>query len=255
MDCTYIKEIGDLKLKTGIGRFKNRCFIFIIICLMAFSACKLNPKMIGTQVTPDIQTQPAVSPFGNLPIPAEGSLWTDSAGMLVTDSKARRVGDTIIVDIIENTSSSLDANTKASRTTSMGVDITDFMGVKRSIISRNPQFDLNGKLIGSSYSNTLDGKGSNDRSGQVTASIAARVTEVYPNGNIHLYGKREMKVNDETQYILVSGVIRPEDIDSSNRIKSTFLADSRIEYSGRGVLADKQKAGWASRVIDNLWPF
>lgn len=137
----------------------------------------------------------------------------------------------------------------------MGVDITDFMGVKRSIISRNPQFDLNGKLIGSSYSNTLDGKGSNDRSGQVTASIAARVTEVYPNGNIHLYGKREMKVNDETQYILVSGVIRPEDIDSSNRIKSTFLADSRIEYSGRGVLADKQKAGWASRVIDNLWPF
>jgi flagellar L-ring protein precursor FlgH len=64
-----------------------------------------------------------------------------------------------------------------------------------------------------------------------------------------------MKVNDETQYIIVSGIIRPEDIDSSNRIKSTYLADSRIEYSGRGVLADKQKAGWASRIIDNLWPF
>ncbi len=222
---------------------------------MVLPSCIINTEMIGTKISPSIQTEPAVSPFSNLPIPAEGSLWTESSGMLITDSKARRVGDSVIVDIIENTSSSLDANTKASRTTTTGVDITDLMGIKRNIMASNTQFDVNGKLIGSSYSNTLDGKGSNDRSGQVTASIAARVTEVFPNGNINLYGKREMKVNEETQYIIVSGIIRPEDIDSANRIKSTFLADSRIEYSGRGVLADKQKAGWASRIIDNIWPF
>lgn len=247
--------IESCKLEPIMKWCNIKYLVFIVVSAMFFPSCILVPKNIGTKIAPSIQTEPAVSPFNNLPIPSEGSLWTDSAGMLLTDSKAKQVGDTVIVDIIENTSSSLDANTKASRTTSMGVDITDLMGIKRNIISRNPTFDVNGKLIGGSYSNTLDGKGSNDRSGQVTASIAARVTEVYPNRNIHLYGKREMKVNDETQYIIVSGIIRPEDIDSSNRIKSTYLADSRIEYSGRGVLADKQKAGWASRVIDNLWPF
>ena len=227
----------------------------LVIIVMNLPACQMLSNISGTKISPAIQTQPAVSPFNNIPMPAEGSLWTDSAKMLVTDSTAKYVGDTVIVDIIENTSSSLDANTKASRTTTMGVGVSDFMGVKRSIMASNPLFDVNNQLIGSSYSNTFDGKGENDRSGQLTASIAARVTEVYPNGNIHLYGKREMKVNTETQYITVTGIIRPEDIDSSNRVKSTFLADSSIEYSGRGVLADKQKAGWASRILDNLWPF
>ncbi len=230
--------------------------IIIILIFMNFiSACKAVPVRIGNKLSPGLQTQPSVSPFYNPPLPAEGSLWTDSAGSLFTDNKARRVGDTVIVDIIENTSSSMDANTKASRTTTMGVDLSDLMGIKRSIIKNNSGFDINGKLIGGSFSNTLDGKGTIDRSGQVTASIAARVTEVFPNGNIQVYGKREMKVNNETQCIIVSGLLRPQDIDASNRVKSTYLADSRIEYSGKGVLADKQKSGWASRILDNLWPF
>lgn len=234
---------------------KKKLFLFIVILIGILPGCLTFSRQAGNKISPAIQTEPALKPFYNPPVPAEGSLWTDSSGLLFTDNKAKRVGDTVIVDIIENTSSSLDANTKASRTTTMGVDVTDFMGVKRHILKKNPGFDVNGKLIGSSFSNTLDGKGSIDRSGQVTASIAARVTEVFPNGNIHIYGKREMKVNNETQFILVSGIIRPQDIDSTNRIKSTYLADSRIEYSGRGVLADKQKSGWATRIIDKLWPF
>ena len=232
---------------------KKMCILLMLISLII--ACKAIPTRIGNKLSPALQSQPAVSPFYNPPLAAEGSLWTESSGLLFTDNKARRVGDTVIVDIIENTSSSMDANTKASRTTTMGVDVTDLMGVKRHIIKKNPLFDTNGKLIGGSFSNTLDGKGSIDRSGQVTASIAARVTEVFPNGNIQIYGKREMKVNNETQHIIVSGILRPQDIDASNRVKSTYLADSRIEYSGKGVLADKQRSGWASRIIDNLWPF
>ncbi len=242
-------------MKIGMKYYRKIWLVAALIIIMTLPACLMMPNISATKISSSIQTKPAVSPFNNIPMAAEGSLWTDSAKMLVTDSTAKYVGDTVIVDIIENTSSSLDANTKASRTTTMGVGVSDFMGVKRSIMASNPLFDVNNQLIGSSYSNTFDGKGENDRSGQLTAAIAARVTEVYPNGNIHLYGKREMKVNTETQYITVSGIIRPEDIDSSNRVKSTFLADARIEYSGRGVLADKQKAGWASRIIDNLWPF
>jgi flagellar L-ring protein precursor FlgH len=89
----------------------------------------------------------------------------------------------------------------------------------------------------------------------VTASIAARVTEVLPNGNLSLFGRRAMKVDNEVQYITVAGIIRPQDVSSSNRVKSTSLADSRIEYYGKGALADKQKPGWGTRIIDNLWPW
>jgi flagellar L-ring protein precursor FlgH len=78
---------------------------------------------------------------------------------------------------------------------------------------------------------------------------------VLPNGNVTIYGKREMKVNNELQRITVSGIIRPEDIGADNRVKSTYLADARIEYSGEGVIADKQSPGWGIRILDKVWPF
>jgi len=71
-----------------------------------------------------------------------------------------------------------------------------------------------------------------------------------------LYGwHREMKVNNESQFITVTGITRPMDISSDNRIKSTYLADARIEYSGKGILADKQGPGWLMRIVDFVWPF
>lgn len=204
-------------------------------------------------VVPDGGTAtPVVQPEFSPPRPAEGSLWVDRAGAMYEDSKATRVGDTVIVDIIENSSSSMDVNTEASRQTRMdiGVPEINIFGNKTSLGALGGS-----KLIGTDFSNSFEGEGTSDRSGQVTASIAARVTEVLPNGNLSLFGRRAMKVNDEVQYITVSGIIRPQDISSGNRVSSTYLADSRIEYYGKGALADKQKPGWGTRLIDNFWPF
>ena len=89
----------------------------------------------------------------------------------------------------------------------------------------------------------------------MTASVSARITGILPNGNLAIYGKKAVQVNSEVQYIVVSGIVRPMDITSNNRVQSTYLADSRIEYYGRGALADKQRPGWGTRLFDNLWPF
>lgn len=206
-------------------------------------------------VIPDGGTaEPVLQPKFTPVRPSEGSLWVDqSAGSLYEDSKATRVGDTVIVDIVENSSSSMDVNTDAKRKTAMdiGVPEINIFGNKTSLGA----FAGDTKLIGTDFSNTFKGEATSDRSGQVTASIAARVTEVLPNGNLSLFGRRAMKVNNEVQYITVSGIIRPQDISSGNRVQSTYLADSRIEYYGKGALADKQKPGWGTRIIDNLWPF
>jgi flagellar L-ring protein precursor FlgH len=161
----------------------------------------------------------------------------------------------VIVDIIENTSSSMDANTQVSKSSSLGVDVTDLMGYMRALKAKNPNLNSTSKLIDVALSNSMKGAGTSDRAGQITASIAARIMAVLPNGNISIYGRREMKVNNELQYIVVNGLARLQDIDSDNRIKSTYLADAKIEYSGSGVLADKQKVGWFTRIVDNVWPF
>ena len=76
-----------------------------------------------------------------------------------------------------------------------------------------------------------------------------------PNGNLAIWGSRQVQVNNENQYIHIQGVIRPEDISANNVVLSTFVADAKIELSGQGVVSDKQRTGWLTRILDYVWPF
>jgi len=68
-------------------------------------------------------------------------------------------------------------------------------------------------------------------------------------------GRRQVRVNEEDQYIVLSGIIRPEDITSGNTISSQYVSDAQIFYTGRGVVDDKLRPGWLTRVVDWVWPF
>jgi len=76
-----------------------------------------------------------------------------------------------------------------------------------------------------------------------------------PNGNLRIEGRRNVKVNNEDQIVMVRGTIRPRDITPENTINSIFVADAQISYSGEGIISDRQKPGWLMNVIDKLWPF
>ncbi|MDY0219620.1 MAG: flagellar basal body L-ring protein FlgH [Desulfobacterium sp.] len=226
----------------------------LLMSVIALTGCmgKMADPFGSADVVPrGIAAQPVIEPqYATIP-PEEGSLWTsDSRSRFFEDTKASMVGDTVIVDIVENTSSQMDVNTETSRKTGVNVGISNLFGVTRGFGATGT-----GKLVGADYANDFKGEAKNDRSGSITASIAARITEVLPNGNLSLFGRRAMRVNGEVQYISVSGVLRPGDIMADNRVKSTYLADSRIEYSGKGTLADKQNPGWGTRIMDNIWPF
>lgn len=229
--------------------------LMMLVTVAGLSGCisRAPQSNLGAVIPEGISTEPSLQPKFAPPRSSEGSLWTGEIGSIFEDSKASRVGDTVIVDIVENSSSSMDVNTESGRKTQMdiGLPTLNLLGDKKIFGAGVGET----KLVGTDFNNTFEGEGKSDRSGQVTASIAARVTEVLPNGNLSVFGRRAMKVNTEIQYITVSGVVRPQDISSANRIKSTYLADSRIEYYGKGALADKQKPGWGTRIIDNLWPW
>jgi flagellar L-ring protein precursor FlgH len=109
--------------------------------------------------------------------------------------------------------------------------------------------------VGGSSSNSLTGKGTTSRDSELQARITARVVEVLPNGNLNIEGKRRLAVNAEDQYIVISGTVRPEDITSDNVISSQYIADAKIVYTGKGVVDDKMRPGWLTRVVDWAWPF
>jgi flagellar L-ring protein FlgH len=79
--------------------------------------------------------------------------------------------------------------------------------------------------------------------------------DILPNGNLFIEGNREVRVNNENQMMTLTGVIRPRDITANNVIQSTYIADARIAYSGKGVLNERQRPGWLARVLDVIWPF
>ncbi len=190
-----------------------------------------------------------------LPEPSEGSLWADSGSTrLFVDMRARQVGDLVTVAISETPSGKLDASTKTSRDSSIEAGMEDLLGYMKALQLKNKRLDRE-SMFKANFKPSFTGQGSSDRSGTVVASITARVVQVLPNGNLRISGKREVRVNNETQYITISGIIRPEDIEPSNVINSTYIADASIQYTGKGVIADKQSPGWLMRIVDHVWPF
>lgn len=193
------------------------------------------------------------------PKPEEGSLWSEISGVnLFPDIKARRVGDTVTVRVVEDPEAKLNANTKTSRSSSIEASKLKFMGYMKALAEKNSRLAQDpgtDDLIFAALGMRHDGKGSTDRDGHVKAYITAVVEKVLFNGNLYIRGEREIRVNNETQYITISGVVRPRDISSANEISSTFIADGRIAYSGTGPVADKQRVGWLGRILDYVWPF
>lgn len=190
------------------------------------------------------------------PLVSDGSLWKDSsaAGYLFADPKARSVGDIVTVNIVENASASGNASTKTGKKSSLSAGISSFLGLEKSVAKHNPNLDPT-SLLSASADTGFDGSGEISRSGKVTATISSRVVRVLPNGDMAIRGTRQVMINNEQQIITIQGTIRPEDITPDNIIASTSIADAQIAYTGKGIVSDKQRQGWLSRVIDIVWPF
>ena len=205
-----------------------------------------------------VQTPPPFQSFAP-PLREEGSLWSETAGlMLYQDHRARQAGDIVVVRIVEDPEASLDANTSTSRSSGIDASQLKAFGYMKALAEENPRLGQNpgsDDLMLASLGMSFDGQGTSDRTGHVKAYVPAVVTLVLPNGNLFIKGTREIRVNNETQHITITGIIRPEDISSSNEISSVYVAGARIAYSGQGPVADKQKPGWMGRVVDHVWPF
>jgi flagellar L-ring protein precursor FlgH len=185
---------------------------------------------------------------------SDGSLFVGESrrSLLFVDRKAHLVQDVVTIRIVEAANASGEAKTETDRESSISGSLEAIFGFEKTLQNNgiNPAAVVKGGL-----GNSFEGSGATSRKNSLQATITAVVREVFPNGNLYIEGKKEVIINNERQYIVISGVIRPEDIGPDNSIRSDLIADARIEYSGRGVLAEKQRPGWLGRVLDTVWPF
>ncbi len=221
-----------------------------VTLLMALSACAHMDAV--TSVAPPAVT--AVSPVRVTSAP--GSLWSEpeARALVGMDGNARRIGDLITVSVRDSSSTTLGADTSTGRTTDSRHGISALFGLETSIPLANP--DMGGKIeLGGSSESSMEGSGSTSRQGTLAATVTCQVMEVMTNGNLRIRGTKQIRVNRETQYLTLEGIVRPRDILTDNTIQSDLVAEARIEFTGAGVLADKQGPGWGTRVADMVWPF
>lgn len=196
------------------------------------------------------------------------SLWREGAAAanLFADHRARAVGDLVTIVIVESSSSSRSANTTTSKDTSRSFSVSRFPTLFDRLTRRTVKpatRELTGSSVPSEFFQqqlALDvtgkgshaGKGSIDRSDKVSGQIAARVVKVLENGNLLIEGRRAVLVNDETQVITISGIVRADDVSASNSVLSSQIADAEIQMVGKGLLADAQRPGLLYRLFDWL---
>jgi flagellar L-ring protein precursor FlgH len=185
---------------------------------------------------------------------AEGSIPLRVAAMdLVSDVKAHSVGDVVTINVAETITSEAQAKTSLENKRSVSAGMPNLFGVAEAWAAKNPMVSL-GSLINGSTDNATTGTGDMAANDTFTATMTAVVVAVNPAGTLSVKGDRHVRVNGEDDTIHLSGVIRPQDLDSNNTIASSQVADLEISLLGQGQVRDKQGNGTGTRLFDWLWP-
>ena len=209
-----------------------------------------GPKLSAmTNPAPQVSVpmpQPSAEPKGR------SSLWQPGARSFFHDPRASRIGDIITVNVAVADAAKLSNSTSRSRTNSENASMSNLFGLENVMpsVGLTPSSLVN---MGSDNSNV--GTGAVSRSETISMTLAALVTQVLPNGNLVISGHQQMKVNGELRDLTVSGIVRTEDITSSNTIDLTQIAEARVNYGGRGTVSDVQEPRLGSQILDIIMPW
>lgn len=210
----------------------------------------------GPQLAPI--TRPGEQRAVDLPMPmpsgevrSAGSLWQPGAKSFFRDPRASKVGDIITVAIAIADAAKMSNSTARSRANSENAGMTNMFGLENLL----PTTMTPGSLLSTNSDVSNTGTGTINRSETISLTLAALVTQVLPNGNLVIGGHQQVKVNGELRDLTISGIVRTEDVTSSNTVNLTQIAEARISYGGIGVVTNVQEPRWGSKVFNALLPW
>ena len=185
--------------------------------------------------------------------PNSNSLWRPGARAFFKDQRAGNVGDVLTVVVnIQNENATLNNQSQRTRdNVSETLTVNNLFNAQNRILPGNNQTPALDISSGSNYR----GSGNITRDESINIRLAAVVLQILPNGNLAIAGRQEVRVNDELRELTVAGVIRPEDVSSTNTISWDKIAEARISYGGRGSLSDVQQPRYGQQIFDIVFPF
>ena len=193
-------------------------------------------------------------PASQTAAPQVGSLWRTGSRAFFKDQRAAQVGDLLTVLVNATDTADVKNATTASRTGADSMGVPNLLGLESALPHLLPGATAS-SLLSTTSTNSNNGTGEIKRADTVTLRLAGVVTQVLPNGNLVVAARQEMLVNSELRQLLVTGVVRPQDIASDNTVTHDRMAEARIAYGGRGQLTDLQTARWGQQIVDIIAPF
>lgn len=214
---------------------------FIVAVFMLLSACTTVPPK-------DPDFAPVAPADLRPPVQNNGSIYQSGYDMrLFEDNKAMRVGDVLTVKLQELTQAKKADDLNANKNLDVAASVPYLLGFDISAITGNEaKTEIAAKR-------NFAGQGKANQSNSLIGDISVTVVEVLPNGNLRVRGEKRVTLNQGDEYIRLSGIVRPVDIDTTNSISSDKVADATIMYTGNGAMADASKMGWLGRILYSPW--
>lgn len=174
------------------------------------------------------------------------SIWNENSSSPFIVQKPYKVGDVIMVLIVESTSAVQKAGTDTQNQDNLSASFTHAIQKLQGVLP--PSASLQG-----SRSQSFKGSGSTSRTSNVLATIAVTVKNVLPDGNLYIEGTHKVSVNEERQEIKISGIIRPKDITAWNTVYSYQVANADVAVKGTGAVGEASSPGLIMRILNFLF--
>lgn len=241
--------------------------VSVVVACLVLVGCntltRLSEVGAGPDPTPIINpTQtPSYRPV-SMPMPAPkiarrkpNSLWRPGARAFFRDQRATEVGDILTIKLAINDNADLGNKTTRKRADKEDGDVTNLLGLEAEFTKLLPQGLAPATTVSLGTAHDTQGDGEIAREEDIQVTLAGIITQILPNGNLVVFGRQEVRVNFELREVMVTGVVRPEDIDSTNSITHDKIAEMRVRYGGRGSLSDLQQPRVGTQLIDIIFPF
>ena len=249
-----------VKLKSTLGKI-----LLVLLFLFSFAACRTpfnqpqTPSASQTAVSKSKKTTNArlssekrlrrkrISVSRNL---YEGSLWRyeSSFGNILRDHRARFRGDLMTISELPAVVNVAEPKAEAEGEAAAPTNDTQRASLLLEAITMRDEIENEQNDILRSLE-----------------TISARVTKVLPDGNMLIKGQKiDYRQRNQVRYITtITGILRPADVDDSNIVSATKLANPNVkikrQQSGTFIrerlqklapLVGQQKAGLLGRLGD-----
>ncbi len=211
----------------------------------------LLPMLVACASSSEIQRQSHMATQHVMPpaaAEANGSIYHANTSLhLFEDVKARRIGDLITILLEEKTNASKKASTSAKKNTDVAIPNPVLFG--RGVTDKGVP------ILNTEVNSSLDfsGEGDSSQSNSLSGNITVTVVNILPNGNLVVEGEKWLTLNQGSEVIRITGIVRPIDVSPQNTVLSTSIGNAEITYSGKGMVADSNKAGWLTRFFNSAW--